>query len=35
MRGSVAEAVLRRASCPVLALKNHAGIAGHRRVVPR
>jgi nucleotide-binding universal stress UspA family protein len=35
MRGSVAEALLRRASCPVLALKNHAGIAGHRRVVPR
>lgn len=34
MRGSVAEAVLRRASCPVLAVRNvHFG-ADHQRIVP-
>ncbi|MEO8326564.1 MAG: universal stress protein [Nitrospirota bacterium] len=34
MRGSVAEAVLRRASCPVLAVRNAHFGANHQRVVP-
>ena len=35
MMGSVAEAVLRRASCPVLAMKSPQFVLGHRRVVSR
>lgn len=33
--GSVAEAVLRRATCPVLTVKTGKFVPGHRRVVPK
>jgi nucleotide-binding universal stress UspA family protein len=34
LSGSVAEAVLRRSSCPVLTVRSPKFSAGHRRVVP-
>jgi hypothetical protein len=33
--GSIAEAVLRRATCPVLTVKTPKFAPGHRRVVPQ